>query len=168
MEDQSQNRHIKVRRIGGYLHRVIPILDKSGKTLSYALKPLMVEFKARDVLQVMVGSSILAIPLAFTEETWRLGEILPLMNVLFLSLLSIVLIAVFVYFNFYRSWLKGNVIQYVYRVFGTYFLALVVVGIILTVIQKCPWGLDNILAIKRILIIAFPASMSATVSDTLK
>jgi hypothetical protein len=45
---------------------------------------------------------------------------------------------------------------------------LLVVGLLLTIIQKCPWGTDNLLAVKRILIVAFPASMSAAVSDTLK
>ena len=45
---------------------------------------------------------------------------------------------------------------------------LAVVALLLTIIQKCPWGVDNILAIKRVIIVAFPASMSATVSDTIK
>ena len=49
-----------------------------------------------------------------------------------------------------------------------YVFSLVVVGLLLTLIQRCPWGFDNALALKRILIVAFPASMSAAVSDTLK
>lgn len=168
MDEQLKTKPSHISRIGGYLHRIVPIVDRSGKILSYALKPLMVEFRARDMLQVLVGASILAIPLAFTEETWTLGNVLPLGNVILLAILSILLIAVFVYFNFYRSWLKGNLMNYVQRVLGTYLLALLVVGLILTIIQKCPWGVDNVLAIKLILIVAFPASMSATVSDTIK
>lgn len=168
MSENIKTKPSHISRIGGYLHRIIPITNKSGEILSYALKPLMVEFKARDALQVLVGASILAIPLAFTEETWRLGEELPLFNVIGIALLSIILIAVFVYFNFYKSWLKGNVLNYVSRVLWTYFLAVLVVGFILTLIQKCPWGADTMLAIKRIIIVAFPASMSATVSDTIK
>jgi len=38
----------------------------------------------------------------------------------------------------------------------------------LTLIEKCPWGVDNILALKRMIIVAFPSSMSAAISDTLK
>lgn len=159
---------ITVERIGGYLHKVVPIVDKSGDILSYALKPLMVEFKPRDVLQVIVGSSILAIPLAFTEETWMLGESLPLNNILLLSLTSIVFIAAFVFFNFYRYNMKGQVYEYLKRVIGTYLISMLVVGLILTIIDKCPWGTDNLLAIKRIIVVAFPASMSGTLSDTLK
>jgi hypothetical protein len=39
---------------------------------------------------------------------------------------------------------------------------------LLTQIQQCPWGIDNALAMKRIIVVAFPASMSATVTDALK
>ena len=63
-----------VKRIGGYLHRVVPIADSAGKVVNYALKPLMVEFHPRDLMQVIVGASILAVPVAMTEETWVLGS----------------------------------------------------------------------------------------------
>ncbi len=168
MEEKIEQKGITIKRIGGYLHRVVPIMDASGKVLSYALKPLMVEFRPRDLFQVIVGASILAIPVAFTEETWDLGEKLPLNNVLLLGILSLIFIACFVYFNFYRFNFKGNGFQYIKRVVTTYFMSLIVVGTLLTIIQKCPWGSDNILAIKRIIIVAFPASMSATISDILK
>lgn len=58
--------------------------------------------------------------------------------------------------------------DYFKRVIAVYFFSLFVVGLLLTIIQKCPWGVDNVLAIKRILIVSFPASMAAAVSDTLK
>lgn len=157
-----------VRRVGGYLHRVVPIVDGAGKVLNYALSPLMVEFRPRDMMQIVVGASILAVPVAFTEETWNLGAQLPLANVLGLSALSFLFIALFVYFNFYRFTFKGNVMQYCKRVLAIYMFSLFVVALLLTLIQKCPWGIDNLLALKRILIVAFPASMSAAVSDTLK
>lgn len=166
MEDNKAQSSIK--RIGGYLHRVVPIVDSAGKILDYTLSPLMVEFRPRDLMQVIVGASILAVPVAFTEETWNLGVQLPLVNVLALSILSLVFIALFVYFNFYRFTFKGHVSQYIKRVVAIYFFSLLIVGVILSIIQKCPWGTDNVLALKRILIVAFPASMSAAISDTLK
>jgi len=157
-----------VKRIGGYLHRVVPIADSAGKVLNYVLSPLMVEFRLRDLMQVIVGASILAVPMAFTGETWDLGAQLPLANVLGLSALSVLFIALFVYFNFYRFTFKGHVFQYCKRVVAIYVFSLLVVGLILTIIQKCPWGVDNLLAIKRVMIVAFPASMGAVVSDTLR
>ena len=157
-----------VKRIGGYLHRIVPIADKSGEIISYALKPLMLEFKPRDIMQVAVGAAIIAIPVSLTEEAWNLGDQLPSLNIALIALLSMLLISVFVYFNFYKTALKGFVLQYVKRVIGTYLISLIVVALILTLIQKCPWGSDNITALHRIIIVAFPAAMSGTLSDTIK
>lgn len=157
-----------VKRIGGYLHRVVPIVDKTGKVLDYTLKPLMIEFKPRDVMQVIVGASLLSVPIAFTEETWVLGKELPLLNVVGLSVLSLVFIGLFVFYNFYRFNFKGHALEFVKRVAGTYIISLLVVALLLTMINKCPWTTDWITALKRVLIIAFPASMSAAVSDSIK
>lgn len=157
-----------IKRIGGALSRLVPVADKTGKIISYAVSPLMVEFRPRDLMQVIVGASLLAVPLAFTEETWVMAEELPLLNVCILSALSLSFISLFVYFNFYRGMLKQHWFEFVKRVFAIYFFSFLVVAILLTVILKCPWGEDNLLAIKRIGIVAFPASMSAAVSDVLK
>ncbi len=166
MEEHKEE--VKVKRINGYLHRFTPVFDKAGKLLSYAVSPVMVEFRPRDLMQVIVGASILAVPVTFTEEAWKLGENLPMLNVVLLSILSVLFIGMFVYFNFYRYMLKNHVFEYAKRVFSIYFFSLLVVGILLTIIQKCPWQTDLPVAIKRILIITFPSSMSAAVSDTIK
>lgn len=168
MQEKVDIKDTTIKRISGYLHRIVPIADKSGQIISYALKPLMLEFKARDVMQVLVGSSLLAIPVSLTEEAWNLGITLPLTNIVLIALLSLVFISVFVYFNFYKITLKGYVFEFIKRVIGTYFLSLVVVAVILTLIQKCPWGTDNWLALKRIIIVTFPAAMGGTLSDTIK
>lgn len=157
-----------IKRIGGYLHRLSPVLDSTGKVVSYVTTPLMVELKPRDIMQIIVGASILAIPVGFTEETWNLGERLPLNNVFALGIISLIFIALFVYFNFYRFQLKGYIFEYIKRVLATYLLSLIVVGVLLTIIEKCPWGSETMVALKRIIIVAFPSSMSAAISDTLK
>jgi len=166
MEEQKSETTIK--RIGGYLHKVVPIVDGAGEVLHYALSPLMVEFRPRDLMQIIVGASVLAVPVAFTQEVWDLGSELPFANVMGLSAISVLFIALFVYFNFYRFTFKGHIFNYCKRVLAIYMFSLIVVALLLTIIQRCPWGVDNILAIKRILVVAFPASMSAAVSDTLK
>jgi uncharacterized membrane protein len=158
----------EVKRLGGYLYKVTPVKDEEGNVLDHLLRPLMVEFKPRDILQVVVGSSLLAIPMAFTAEAWDLGVELPLKNVVLLAALSIFFVALFVYFNFYRYYMKRNKLHYVVRVLATYIIAFAVVALLLTILGKCPWGIDNLLALKRIIIVAFPASMSATVSDVIK
>lgn len=165
---EKQKNGPRIERIGGYLHRVVPIMDSAGKVLDYTLKPLMVEFRPRDLMQVIIGAAILAVPVAFTEETWRLGETLRWANVLWLSGLSVLFISLFVYFNFYRFAFRGHRWEYVKRVASIYAFSLVVVGLLLTVIDKAPWATDAAVAVKRTLIVAFPASMSAAVSDALK
>jgi len=168
MQQKIEIKETTIKRIGGYLHRIVPIADKSGEIISYALKPLMLEFKTRDIMQVLVGASLLAIPVSLTEEAWQLGELLPNTNIAAIAFISLALISVFVYFNFYKVTLKGYVLDFIKRVIGTYLISLIVVAVILTIIQKCPWGVDNALAIKRIIIVAFPAAMSGTLSDTIK
>lgn len=167
MPEEHKPNHT-IQRIGGYLHRIVPIVDSTGKVISHATRPFMVEVRARDVMQMMVGASILAIPVGFTEETWMLGTTLPFRNVLALAFVSLLFIAAFVYFNFYRFHLRGYKWEFIKRIVGIYGVALVVVAVLLTIIDKCPWGIDNLTAMKRVIIVAFPASMSAAVSDLLK
>lgn len=157
-----------ISRIGGYLHKVVPIVDGTGKVIQHVITPLMVELRPRDLLQIVVGASLLAIPVGFTEEVWTMGRDLPMNNVLVLTAVSVLFISAFVYFNFYRGNMKGNTVNFIKRVAAIYLLSLIVVGGLLTLIEKCPWQEDYMLAIKRIIIVSFPASMSAAVADFMK
>ncbi len=160
-------RDIRIQRVAGRLHRVVPVLDAAGKVIHYAVSPLKVELRRRDVMQIMIGSGVLAVPVAFTEETWQLGSSLPLRNILILGAMSVVFISAFAYFSFYRGLLRQHVFDYVKRVLSIYLLSLVVVGSLLTIIEMAPWRANWLLALKRTIIVGFPASMSAAVSDAI-
>jgi uncharacterized membrane protein len=166
----SEENKVTIKRIGRsrILHSIIPILDSSGKVIERIAKPLMVEIHARDVMQVIVGATLLAIPLSYTEETWNLGEKLPLGNIVALVALSVLFVALFVYLNFYKDYLKEFLAEYIQRVLMIYLLTLIVVAALMTLIDQCPWQTDWVLAMKRIIIVAFPASLSATLTDTIK
>jgi uncharacterized membrane protein len=155
-------------RIGRYLNEIITIKDTTGKLLHKVVKPVMVEVYPRDIIQMIVGATLLSIPIAFTEEVWTLGQSLPVVNIIILSLLSIVLISVYIYYSFYRRHLRGNTSVFIKRVLLTYLVSLTISLIILTVIQKSPGGKEWIITLKRMIIISFPASMSASIADTLK
>jgi uncharacterized membrane protein len=157
-----------IHRIDGHLHRRIPILDSGGNVVEHVLRPLMVELHARDIAQIFVGASMLAIPVGFTEETWDLGRTLPLANVIALAVISVAFTAFFIHLHFYRGYLTQYAPDFVKRVLAVYAISLIVVGVLLTVIQQCPWATDWVLAVKRVVIVAFPASLSATVADALK
>lgn len=164
----EKERQPGVQRVGGHLHRVVPIADGTGNIISHALKPLMVEFRPRALMQVIVGASILAVLVAFTEETWRLGQTLPFWSALILSAVSLLFISLFVFFDFYCFAFRGHVLEYAKRALAIYVFSLVVVGARLTVIQQAPWASNAILAVKRVLIVAFPASKSAALSAALR
>jgi uncharacterized membrane protein len=158
----------QIRRINGYLNRLHPVVDGAGKVVSYVAKPFMVELRLRDVMQIMVGATLLAVPAAFTEEVWVLGSELPNANVIAIAAISVFFIGLFVFFNDYRGYLAEYRFEFAKRVVVTYVATLVVVGVFLTLFQKCPWGVDNALALRRIVLVGLPASMSATVADMLK
>ena len=168
MNDSKNISKPTIKRIGGYLHKIVEIKDGSGRIINAIVSPFMVEFRPKDILQIIVGATILAIPVGLTEETWILAEQLHMKNVVLLGIITVLFISLFVYFNSYRFHIKGYFRQYLKRVVITYGLSLFVVGILLTIIEKCPWGVNNLLAIKRIVITALPAAMAATITDTFK
>jgi uncharacterized membrane protein len=67
MDNQNQSEKITVKRIEGHLHKVIPIIDHTGKILHHVIQPIQVELKLRDLFQIIIGASILMVPVAFTE-----------------------------------------------------------------------------------------------------
>lgn len=139
------------------------------KVFEKVIDPFFHEFHLKDVLQVIIGASILAIPVGFTKEVWELGEILPITNIFGFIILSLLFISLFTYYHYHRTYgLKKHHKHFTRRVVFTYLLAFFVVAIILTLIQEAPWQTDGVLAFKRIVLVTFPASMSGTFADTIK
>ena len=155
-------------RVAGKLRELVTITDAKGKILHRIINPVMVKFYPRDVMQIIVGASILAIPVAFTEETWELGISLPIYNILGLLTLSLLFISAFVYYNYYRNKMKDNWKEFTMRVTTTYLVSFLVVAILLTIIERAPWNTNFIVAFSRTVIVSFPASMSASVADMIR
>lgn len=153
----------EVMKVDGRLKEVTTVSDEKGKILHNIITPLKSEFHPKDLLQVIVGASILAIPVGFTEETWRLGEMLPLLNIFVFMGLSFLFIGAFVYYNYFRD--NFNKGEYSTRVLLTYILSFLVVAVLLSLLQKTPWTTDFVTAFSRVVLVTFPASMSAAVAD---
>ena len=169
-ENKKSNIKTQFVKVGDKL-RLKEITAQVGDTMkkpTSMIFPLMIKFRSRDILQVIVGSSILAIPVAFTEETRELGKTLPLINVFGFLLLSILFISLFVYYNYYRNKLRENFDEFIKRIVSTYVFSFIVVAVLMTLIQGAPWTTDWMLAFKRVTIVAFPASMSAAVADMIR
>jgi hypothetical protein len=43
MNKEDNIAEVTIKRIGGYLHRVVPIMDEAGNVISHSLKPFMVD-----------------------------------------------------------------------------------------------------------------------------
>ena len=158
----------KIMRIGGYLHKVAEVTDEAGQVIHRVVSPIMIELRPRDIIQIIVGATVLAIPIGLTEETWKLGETLPIMNALILLGVTLVFIAAFVYFNFYRNMLKGHFYSYILRVVSIYIISFLTVAMFLLLIDKFPLGSQIQTGLKRAIIASLPCSMSASISDGLK
>ena len=126
-----------VEKIHGQLHSVHTVLDQTGKEIHRVIKPLMVELRFRDIAQLVVGACVLAIPVAFTEEVWVLGQRLPALNIFGIAITSIVFLSFFAYFIFYQDHLRGHELEFLMRVSAAYLVTFSVAVLLLTLFDKC-------------------------------
>jgi uncharacterized membrane protein len=120
-----------------------------------------------DILQNILGAALLAIPIGFTQEVWGLAKTLPLENVIFLMFMSIIFITAFVYYQYHKNGQAHKKYHFLGRVLTTYCFAFLTVATFLTILQLTHWQLETIESLKLVLIVTFPASLSAAVADTL-
>lgn len=125
------------------------------------------KIRLNDVAEIILGAVLIGFPVAVTEEVWTISEKLPLGRVLYICLGSIAILAWFVFHVFYHGTLKGTVSQFIFRVLLAYGITLFAVGSILVAIDHLPLITDPIVAIKRMIIVALPASFAATVVDSI-
>ena len=157
-----------IQRIDGKLHTITTIKDEYGNTIAQEVSRLKVEVSLRDVMQILVGASMLAIPTALTQEVWDMGEQLPWINIIAMLLVEYLIIAMFIYLRSYQEHIKVYRAEFVKRVLIILFLSGAIVGLFLALVGQLPLFDNTDVAIKRIVIGMLPASMSATVMDSLK
>ncbi|MDY0403882.1 DUF2391 family protein [Sulfurovum sp.] len=119
-----------------------------------------------DIAQIIIGAFALAVPISFSEEAWRLGETLPLFNLLLVVILSVCFLALFAYQSVFQGDILHRNFVFIFRVVIAYAITLGVVSLVLLSLDKFPLLTEPILAIKRLIIIAMPASMGAIVVDS--
>ena len=118
-----------------------------------------------DVIQVIVGSSALSLPVAFAEESWNLSRSLPMANILLLFFLSLLFINLYSIHSIFQGVIKNRVSFFLVRTIIDYLITLAVVSIILLALNKLPLFSEPIITFKRIIILSFPASMGGVVVD---
>ena len=167
MAKEAKTTRSKVR-VKGRLREVVTVHDDQGAVLHRFMRPLSVEFHFHDLVQRGVGATLLAIPVGFAEEVWTLGAEISNLQAFTILAISVLFITMFVYYNNYRDDFDEHRFEFLKRVLATYVVAFVVVGLLLSVIGKAPWTTDFVLAVKRVLLVTLPASMSAAVTDMIK
>ena len=119
-----------------------------------------------DLSQLIIGASVLSVPIAFTEEAWDMSRTLPPINLIVVVVLSLAFIGLYAFKGIYEGKVKNRVPTYLLRVFIDYAVTLCVVIIVLFALNKLPVFSDTYIAVKRVIIISFPASMGAIVVDS--
>lgn len=119
-----------------------------------------------DVIQVIVGASALSVPVAFSEEAWDLGRSLPIANIFLLVALSLLFINLYSIHNIFQGNIRHRLLTYLSRTAIDYVITIFVVCVVLLALNHLPVLTEPVVALKRIVILAFPASMGAVVVDS--
>lgn len=123
-------------------------------------------FNLEDVGQVAVGSFALAVPIAFSEEAWKLGETLPIMNLSLVFILSIAFLSFYAYESVFQADIKYRIHVFISRIIFAYLIAAVVVSLVLFSLDKFPLLTDTYVALRRLIVVTMPASMGAIIVDS--
>lgn len=118
-----------------------------------------------DMSQIVVGSAALAVPISFSEEAWNIGLSLPFFNMFLVFVLSIIFLSFFAYERVFQANIKYRVPVFIARIFFAYTITGLVVALVLLSLNKLPLFSEPIVAIKRLVVIAMPASMGAIIVD---
>lgn len=124
-------------------------------------------FSRKDVMEIIVGSATLALPVALSEEAWTVGAELPVFNLVFMVTISYSLIGAFVHSYHYDGTLAARGGDFTRRVLSVYLLTLVVSACCLLAFDRFPLLSEPVVALKRMVLVSLPASFFATVVDGL-
>ena len=124
------------------------------------------ELQGRDVAEIVIGSLVLAFPVAVTEEVWNLGAEISLGRALVISLSSLVCISVFVRTTYRHDFTFSSQKQLAARVLTVYGLTMLLSAAVLLAVDRLPLLTETMVAVKRTIIVSFSASFAATVVDS--
>ena len=167
MSSTDKDRSAGLHRVDGRLHAVHHLKDEAGQLIGTVVKPLKVEFRSEDFGQLLVGAFLMALPMAFTGEVWDLVGSLSGARVLTIFVVSLLTLALFIWTLFYAGEGGGHTRHFFRRVVSAYLVTFFVALFLLILIDQAP--LDDLrVALSRTIIVAFPASFSATAIDFVK
>ena len=128
--------------------------------------PAEPKFHWQDLAEVAIGACILAFPVAVTEEIWALGAELSLGRVLVFAVVSIFLLAIVIYVVHGHEGLPLTHKGFLLRLVVTYAVPFLISALLLFGIDRLDLFQDPLIAFKRTILVAFPATFAATALDS--
>jgi len=125
-----------------------------------------IAFNLEDIAQLTIGSFALAVPIAFTEEAWRISESLPTLNLVVVFGLSLGFLALFAYQSVFQGHVAHRLLAFVFRVIIAYIITAFVVSLVLFSLDKLPWISHPEVALMRTIVVTMPASVGAIIVDS--
>ena len=92
-------------------------------------------FNFEDASQIAIGAFALAVPVSFSEEAWKLGETLPLLNLLMVFVLSVVILGFFAYESVFQANIIHRIPVFLIRIVIAYLIAALVVSLVLIALK---------------------------------
>jgi uncharacterized membrane protein len=126
-----------------------------------------IEFVRRDVAEIAIGACVMAFPVAASQEIWDLGEQLTLLRVMLFALASILVLGLLVFLLHRGPETPSDRGVFLRRVLSTYGLTLVIAALLLFGVDHLDLFEQPLVAVKRTVLVAFPACFAATVVDHL-
>lgn len=142
------------------------------KSMKELTEPFKIKFNIQDILQIVVGSFVLAVPVGFTQEVWQMAEGLPLLNMVSIVVLTLFFISIFTYYSYHKEHMNARPKYHIFelgkRVLTTYAISFVIVSILMTAIGVTPWQTNLEMAINIVVLVTFPSAIGAVISDRIK
>ena len=127
---------------------------------------MKLRINTEDIIQIAIGAFALAVPISFTEEAWKMSITLPFFNLLLVFALSVTFLGIYAYYSVFQGQVSKRYHIFILRIFIAYFISALVVALVLLALNKLPLIDEPIIALKRLILIAMPASMGAIVVDS--
>lgn len=127
---------------------------------------MKLRINTEDIIQIAIGAFALAVPISFTEEAWKMSITLPFYNLLLVFVLSVTFLGIYAYYSVFQKQVSKRYDIFILRIFIAYFISALVVALVLLALNKLPVIDEPVIALKRLILIAMPASMGAIVVDS--
>ena len=127
-----------------------------------------VTFTGRDVSEIALGACVMAFPAATTEEVWNLGAELSAIRVVSFALASLFFLCLLILLLHHGKIQGSDPKVFFQRVMSTYGITLLISAALLVGVDRIDLLSEPLVSLKRIILVAFPASFAATVVDGLR